>query len=66
MEFSRQGLLQGDVERGDLLREGRAVLLSLGEPDLAREFERRARATPSRERLSEILLECLLARHLGR
>ena len=34
--------------------------------DLAREFERLARATPSRERLGEILLECLLARHLGR
>jgi len=66
MEKSWDSPREGDAGRRDLLRQGRAVLQSLGEPALAREFDRLAQTAPTRERLVELLLECLLARRLRR
>ncbi|WP_246198048.1 hypothetical protein [Solidesulfovibrio aerotolerans] len=49
-------------EQRELLDAGRAVLLSLGEGRLAREYCRQAAATSSREELTELLLTCLASR----
>ena len=49
-------------ERRELLEAGRAVLLSLGEGRLAREYSRLAEAASSREELTEALLDCLASR----
>jgi hypothetical protein len=47
-------------QRDVLLREGRAVLRSLGARRLAGEFSRRAALAPSRDALADLLLEYIL------
>lgn len=49
-------------ERRELLDQGRAVLLALGEEPLAREYCRLAEATSSREELAELLLTLIASR----
>lgn len=61
----RDQTILAEVGREALLREGRAVLASLGERRLAREFCRRAVAAPTREELAELLLEYILLRRPG-
>jgi len=53
-------------ERRELLEAGRAVLLSLGEGRLAREYCRQAEAAASREELTELLLTCIASRRSPR
>ena len=47
------------------MRQGRKVLLSLGQPDLARRYCLLAARASSREELAELLLSMLEARHAG-
>jgi hypothetical protein len=61
MESSRKTDVP-ESERGELLRQGRAVLLSLGERRLASEYCRLAQAASSREELAELLLTCIISR----
>ncbi|MHC1789579.1 hypothetical protein [Solidesulfovibrio sp.] len=53
-----------ESERRELLRQGRAVLLSLGEGRLAREYSRLAETTTSRDELAELLLTCIVSRRV--
>ena len=62
MEKGRETASGGEAERAQLVREGRAVLLSLGEPRLAREFCRLAKAASTCEALSELLVQHLMLR----
>lgn len=50
------------AKQHDLLYEGHAVLIALGEKGLAREYLRRARGMASREELVELLLTCIALR----
>ena len=53
-------------DRRELLEAGRAVLLSLGERRLAREYCLQAEFAFSREELTELLLACLASRRSSR
>lgn len=55
----------GEAERRDFVRQGREVLLSLGQRDLARRYGLLAAGASSREELAELLLSMLQARHAG-
>jgi hypothetical protein len=48
-----------EMQREVLLREGRAVLRSLGQKRLAREFCQRAESAPTNEALADLLMEFL-------
>jgi hypothetical protein len=52
-----------EAERSELVRQGRQVLLSLGQRNLASQYCRLAAAMTSREELAELLLSCIQARH---
>lgn len=55
----------GEAERRDFVRQGREVLLSLGQRELARRYGLLAAKASSREELAELLLSMLEARHAG-
>ena len=59
MEKGRESNALAEIERQDLLREGRAVLRALGRRRLARDFCRGAKKTLTREELAELLLSFL-------
>ena len=63
MESRREMPGLPESERRELLREGRAVLLSLGEKRLAKEYCRLAQTKSSREEVAELLLTCIVSRH---
>ncbi|OLN31258.1 hypothetical protein DVDV_0046 [Desulfovibrio sp. DV] len=63
MESRRERPELSEAERRDLLREGRAVLMSLGEGRLAKEYCRLAETKSSREEVAELLLTCIVSRH---
>lgn len=63
MNVSDPGQERTDAELRLLLKEGRDLLRSLGRRNLAREFWERGHDLPSREALTELLLDCL---HLER
>jgi len=65
MERERDQTPLAEAGREALLREGRAVLATLGGRRLAREFCRRAAAVPTREALAELLLEYILLHRSG-
>lgn len=65
MEPRRETPGIGEAERRDFVRQGREVLLSLGQRDLARRYGLLAAGASSREELAELLLSMLQARHAG-
>ena len=65
MEPRRETPGIGEAERRDFVRQGRKVLLSLGQRDLARRYCLLAAGASSREELADLLLSMLLARHPG-
>ena len=63
MERRRETPGLPESELCELLREGRAVLLSLGERQLAQKYCRLAETTASREEMAELLITCIVSRH---
>ncbi|KHK03978.1 hypothetical protein [Desulfovibrio sp. TomC] len=63
MEGRRKTARLPESERRELLREGRAVLLSLGEGRLANEYCRLAETKSTREEMAELLVTCIVSRH---
>lgn len=59
MDNGRNSAATVDMQRDVLLREGQAVLRSLGEKRLAHEFCQRAKKAPTNEELADLLVEYL-------